>query len=157
MSKSLRNTNKLIWAQQPKNWTGAAATVKYVSMKYYDKLTVLIVTGAIAAGDGAITLSQAKEVAGTTTKALSFTKMWSDETTSGTLAENTVTSDTFNLDTANKLYVIEIDSAQLDTSNDYDCVGVAVSAPSGNDYYSIAYVLSGTRFAQDVPLTAIAD
>jgi len=150
---------KLIWAAVPKNYTDAAMTAKYVSLKGYDHMTIVIQTGAWAAGTAAVTLSQAINVSGGgTPKAISFASMWSDETTSGTLVENTVTSDTFTLDTANKLYVIELDAAQLDVDNAYDCVTLAVATPGTNaDFYGVIYILGEARYAGATPLTAIAD
>ena len=105
-------TRKILWANEPKNYTGAAATTKYVSLKDYRHLCIQIITGAWAGGTAAVTLSQATAVAGTGAKALGFTKQFNDVTTSGTLVETAVVSDTFTIGTANKLFVIEIDGAR---------------------------------------------
>jgi hypothetical protein len=149
---------KFLWAVEPKNYTGAACTAKYVSMKNYTKLTILIQTGAWAGGTAAVTLSQATAVAGTSAKALSFAKQFNDETTSGTLAEVAVASDTFTIGTANKLYVIEVDVASLDVANSFDCVSIAIATPGANaDFYGVQYVLSGARYQQSTPPSALLD
>lgn len=148
---------KLLWAGEPKNYTGAASTDKYVSMKNYGHLTILILTGAWAAGTAAVTLEQAKEVAGTNHQDLAFTKYYHDEAESGTLVE-TACVDTFNLDTANKLYVIEVDAEDLDTNDDFDCVTVQIASPGANaDFYGVIYVLSDPRYAQATPPSALVD
>lgn len=149
--------SKLLWAVAPANYTGAAATAKYVSLKNYGHATIAIQTGAWAGGTAAVTVEQATDVSGTGTKTLSFTSYWHDETTSGTLAEATC-SDTFDLDTANKLYVIEIDAADLDVANAFDCLSVQIATPgANNDYYSVAYVLSQPRFGSATPPSALVD
>jgi hypothetical protein len=149
---------KFLWAAEPKNYTGAAVTKKYVSLKNYTRLTILIQTGAWAAGTAAVTLAQATAVAGTGTKALAFTKQYNDEATSGTLVETAVTSNTFNLTTANKLYVIEVDVESLDVNNAFDCVSVDIASPGANaDFYGVQYVLSGARYQQSTPPTALLD
>jgi hypothetical protein len=149
---------KIIWAAEPKSYSGAAVTKKYVSLKYYKRLTILIQTGAWAAGTAAVTLKQATAVAGTGVKALSFTKQYNDEAVSGTLVETAVVSDTFNLATANKVYVIEVDAEQLDMANGFDCLSVDIASPGANvDLYGVVYVLSGCRYEQSTPPSPIAD
>lgn len=69
----------VLWAAEPKNYTGAAVTKKFVSLKLYGKLTIVIKTGAWAAGTAAVTLKQATDVAGTGAKALAFTKQSNDK------------------------------------------------------------------------------
>ena len=151
-------TRKILWANEPKNYTGAAATTKYVSLKDYRHLCIQIITGAWAGGTAAVTLSQATAVAGTGAKALGFTKQFNDVTTSGTLVETAVVSDTFTIGTANKLFVIEIDASQLDVANGFDCVGVAIASPGANaDFYGVLYTLSGSRYGDTTPPSALVD
>lgn len=149
---------KLIWAAEPKNYTGAAMTAKYVSLKNYAHLTILISTGAWAGGTAAVTLSQATDVAGTSAKALGLSNQWNDITTSGTLVKTAVAADTFTLGTANKLFVIEIEAHELDMANDFDCLTLAVASPGANaDFYQVDYVLSEPRYASDTPPSALVD
>jgi hypothetical protein len=149
---------KVLWAAEPKNYTGAAITKKYVSLKNYRRLTIIIQTGAWAGGTAAVTLAQATAVAGTGTKALSFSTQYNDEATSGTLVSTAVASDTFTIGTANKVYVIEVDAEKLDVNNGFDCVSVDIASPGANaDLYGVTYILSGTRYQQSTPPSAIVD
>jgi hypothetical protein len=149
---------KPIWAAQPKNYTGAAMTAKWVSLKDAAHIRIVIQSGAWAAGTAAVTLAQATAVAGTGTKALAFAKMWTDSAATGTLVETAVTSNTFNIDTADSLYIIEVDSASLDTSGGFDCLTLAVASPGANaDFYGVTYLLEGLRYAQATPPSALTD
>lgn len=151
---------KILQADVPKSYSGITNASTYVSLKDYRHLTAIINVGAWAGGTAAVTLSQATAVAGTGAKALSFTKQWNDVTTTGTLVETAVTSDTFNLSTSSvgKQYVIEVDADTLDVSNGFDCVALAIASPGANaDFYSVTYILSGSRYGQVTPPTALTD
>ncbi len=150
---------KPIWACEPKNYTGAANTIEYASMKLYDRLLILIQTGAWAAGTAAVTLKQATAVAGTGTKALAFTKMWVNTAVlPDTFTKTTVASNTFNLDTANLLYVIEVVASDLDVDGGFDCVGVNVATPGANaDFYGIVYLAAGASYPQALTPSALSD
>jgi hypothetical protein len=149
---------KYIRASSPKNYTGAAMADKYVSLKNYKRLTILIHTGAWAGGTAAVTLKQATTIAGAGAKALSFTKQYNDVVADGALVETAVAGDTFNLGTADKLYVIEVDAESLDQANNFDCVSLAVASPGANaDLYSVEYILSGARYEQATPPDALVD
>ena len=158
MATRMVELNKLLWAVEPKNYTGAACTAKYVSLKNYGHLTMMILTGAWAGGTAAVTLLQATDVSATGAKALSFAYQWNDVAASGTLVKTAVTADTFNLGTALKMYVIEIDAETLDLANDFDCVTIAVASPgANNDLYAVAYILPEAKYAQATPPTALTD
>lgn len=150
---------KPVWACEPKSYSGTANTIKYASLKLYDRIMILIQTGAWAAGTAAVTLKQATEVAGTTNKALAFTTMWVN--TAGapdTFTKTTVTSNTFNLDTANLLYIIEVVASDLDVDNAYDCIGVNIATPGANaDFYGVTYLLGNARYPQATLPSALAD
>lgn len=157
MIPSLLNMGKLLWACEPKNYTGAAAAARWVSLKNYQRMYIIILTGAWAAASAAVTLAQATAIAGTGSKALAFTKYYHDETTSGTLVATTCSS-TFNLDTANSMYVIDVDPGDLDHTNAFDCVTVAIASPGvAADFYGVAYILYQPRFADPTPPTALLD
>lgn len=158
MYNHIVESQKLIWAVEPKNYTGAAATKKWVSLKNYGQITIVVITGAWAGGTAALTIEQATAVAGTGNKAVSFTDYWDDLTTSGTLVKKAAVSNTFNLDTANKMYVIHIDDRMLDVAGGFTCVSVAVASPGTNaDFYGVAYILGDTRYAQSTPPSALVD
>jgi hypothetical protein len=149
---------KVIWGAEPKSYSGLAMTAKWVSLKNYARLTIVITTGAWAAGTAAVTLLQATAVAGTGSKALAIPAHWHDEAASGALVKVATVSNTFNLTTANRMYVVEVDPATLDIANGFDCVSLAVASPGANaDFYSVAYYLSGARYAGQIPASPIVD
>lgn len=160
ISKRLVDAAKVVTGLAPA--TPSSSTPDYVSLKNYGHFTAIItVKNATTVTGSAITLKQATAVAGTSEKALSFTKVWANTDTgaSDTLVETTVSSDTFTTDATNSkdlMYVIEVDAAQLDTNNSFDCIRVG----TGNAVAAtvcVTYVLSSPRYAQATPPAAITD
>jgi hypothetical protein len=142
------------------NYTGAASTGDHFSMKNYGHATILIATGAWAAGTAAVTLQQSTVVAGTDDKALGFTEQWNGSVlaTSDLLTRTAVVANTFNLAAANTLYVIEIDAEDLDVDGGFDCVELNIATPGANDDFYGAYAILGhSRFMNEPPPTAITD
>ena len=151
---------KFIHLIETKDWTGAASTGDHFSMKFYPHATIIIQTGAWAAGTGAVTLQQSTVVAGTDDKALGFTEMWTGSVlgTSDLLTRTVVAANTFNIGVANTLYVIEINAEQLDVDNRFDCVELNVASPGANtDLYGAIAILSQARYLQEPPPSAIID
>lgn len=151
---------KIVVGAVPIDTTGAAVTGDYVSLKGYSHLTVIIMQGAWAGGTPAVTLKQASDVAGTGEKALGFTKYFAGTALTDDLyAATTVSSDTYNLaNAANGVNIIEVDASSLDVDNGFDCVRVGIASPGANaDLIAVLYVLTGTRYPQSDPPTAIAD
>jgi hypothetical protein len=145
---------------------GALATTDgdcdYVSLKGFQRCTIVLAVdnGATVTG-GAITLKQATAVAGTSEKALAFTKMYAnvDAGASDTLVETAVTSNTFTTDTTdnkNLLYVIEVDAADLDVTNGFDCIRVD-SLLMANAVGAVMYLLHDARYAGALDTSAITD
>lgn len=157
-NRLLVETHKLLWVAPPQNYTGAAMTARYVTMKHHDKLTIVIQTGAWAGGTAAVTVNEALTVAGGTPVALAFTRQWNDVAVQGTLVETAVVGNTFNLAVANRMYVIPISARSLTTASNYDCVSVMIASPgANNDFYSVCYIMGGTRYQQATPPTVIVD
>jgi hypothetical protein len=141
-----------------KNWTGAASTSDYVSFKNYNRGQVIITTEGWAGGTAAVTLKQATSVAGANVKALSFAEMWVNSGSDDVPVRTTVTSDTFDLDTADKIYIIEIKSDQLDVDNSFDTLQVAIASPgANNDIYGVDFKMYEPRHASETMLSAIID
>lgn len=151
------NLNALL-TEQAKLVTGLAAVVPststpdYVSMKYYEKLTVIImVKNATTVTGSAITLKQATSVAAGSEKALAFDTVYvnTDVAASDALTETAVTSDTFTTNSTNSknlLYVIEVDAADLDTDNGFDCVRAGTGDATAATV-SVLYVLWGPKYS----------
>ncbi len=139
-------------AALPANYNATALTQRFISMKYVPHVSIVIQTGAWATGTAAVTLEQATAVAGTSKKALAFTKMWTDKAAAGTLVETAVVGNTFNLDTADSQWVIEVDAETLDHVLGFDCLALTIATPGANDdYYSAEYVPSAIRYQQATP------
>ena len=161
------NPNVLL-AEQTKIVTGLAAVVPststpdYVSMKGYSKLTAIImVKNATTVTGSAITLKQATAVAGTSEKALAFTRVLAntdvaatEALTAATVSENTFTTDATN--SKNLMYVVEINDTDLDLDNGFDCVRVGTGDATAATV-SVLYILWPAKYGKGTPLTAIAN
>ncbi len=160
IAKRLVDSAKLVTGLDPV--VPSSSTPDYVSLKHYQHFTaVILVKNATLVTGSAITLKQATAVAGTGEKALSFSTVWANTDTgaSDTLVETAVTSDTFTTnatDSKNLMYVIEVDAAELDTSNGFDCIRVGTGNATAATV-TVLYVLSGARYAQATPPAAITD
>jgi hypothetical protein len=128
----------------------AALTGDWVSMKNAGHATIIINCGAGWGSAGAVTLTQATAVAGTGTKALAFSYMWTNvaDITASTLVKTAVTSNTFNLSTsaAGSIYIIEVEADTLDADNDFDVLGFSLADPGAAGLVSVTTILSSTRF-----------
>lgn len=159
MSAQFHERNKIVYASPI---IGALATTNgdcdYVSMKGYDKCTIVIaVDNATTVTGGAVTLKQATAVAGTSEKALSFSTMFAntDVAAGETLTETAVTSDTFTTSTTdnkNLLYVIEVEAADLDVANGFDCLRVDVLSMA-NAVGFVQYILTDARYSGVASIT----
>lgn len=149
---------KFVWAAEPKNYTGAANTKLYVNMALYNHLTIIIQVGAWAGGTAAVTLAQANTQAGGSSKALAFNLafQWAATSASDVYTKTAVVSDTFNISVANTINIIEVEAQDLDLTNNFNYVSVAIASPGGNnDLYGVIYYLSQPRFAQASPPSAL--
>jgi len=153
---------KVVVMCPPAALTSTAGDGDYVSMKGFDRCTIIIaVDNGNTVTGGAVTLIQAKEVAGSTTKALGMSKMYAniDIGATDTLVETAVVSDTFTTDTTNAknlLYVIEVKASDLDVDGGYDCLRIDV-ASMANAVGSVVAVLHPARYAAPLAISAITD
>ncbi len=150
---------KTVVAAQGLLLTSTLGDTLYVSLKNYRRIQIIIyiADGTTVTGT-AVTLKQATAVAGTAEKALTFTRMLSsvDYPTSA-LAETAVTSSTFTTQTTNSkdsMYVIEVDSEQLDVANGFDCIRVDATghAATASRGCSVIYNMFGARYSGANPL-----
>lgn len=141
----LSQTTKLVHCSPPKDYSSAVATIEYISLKLGDKIRFIIDTGAWAGGTAAVTLKQATDVAASGAKALSFAEYFTG--TGDTLTRTTATANTFNLAAANTKYVIEVNAADLDVDNSFDCVSCQVASPGANaDLYVVMAEVYDLRY-----------
>ena len=156
----LVDTHKIVTGTAP---AALAAASEYVSLKNYGHCTAIItIDNGATVTASEIALLQDTAVAGNVAaKALGFSTMWAniDTGAADTLAATAVTSNTFNSSTVNNkilMYVIEIDAADLDVANGFDCVAVSC-ANGANSVGQITFVLSDARYQSPVATAAISD
>jgi hypothetical protein len=130
-------------AAVPKDYTGAATTSGYLSLKEHETIVFFITTGAWAGGDAAVTLTQATDSSGTGAKALEFDKYWLGGL-ADVMVETAVTSDTFNISDPNKRIAIQVSASDIvgsggtDVANNFDYVQLNIASPGANaDLYSV--------------------
>lgn len=134
--------------------TSTLGDTTYVSLKNYRKLQILIyIADGTTITPTVVTLKQATAIAGTSEKALAFTRMLATVDYPTTLpAETAVTSSTFTTQSVNSkdsMYVIEVDSDSLDSANGFDCVRVDATghAATASRGCVVIYNLYGARYS----------
>jgi hypothetical protein len=126
--------------------TPSSSTPDYISLKDVKSVeAVITVLNGSGVTGSAITLLQAKAVAGTNATALAFTKYYSntDPANSSVLTAANATSNTFttiNTNSLTAIYRIPIDPASLDRANSFDCVRVG-TANAVNTTVTVHYVI----------------
>lgn len=143
---SLVENAKPVSAILPQNVTGAAVDGDLVSLANAERLYIVLHCGAWAGGTAAVTVTQEASASGSSGTAVAFTKKWEyTHATDDIGAEVAVTSNTFNLDTANEIHVIEVTPDML--TEGYTHVRVKTASPgSNNDYVSGMYYLVGLKY-----------
>lgn len=156
----------IVAAFGPVDMTSAANNGDWVSLKYFDRITVVLFKAAGTAGDDPIlTIRQAQDVSGTGAKALNFTRI---DIKAGTLtsigsyttvtqaAANTYTDATHAEIAA--IYQVDFQAADLDVNNGFDCVQVQVPDVGAAAQLGAAfYILRGARYVKPGHLSAIVD
>lgn len=149
----------------PVNLATGAQTGDVVSMKNYDRCTIVFIGGVGAdTQDPTITVLQSTSVGPSNAKALNFTridvKQASALTAVGTYtavsqsAGNTYTSATSG--ETQKIWQIDIKAEDLDVDNGFDCVQVTMADPGTNVQTAVCFaILWGSRY--NPPLSAIAN
>lgn len=141
--------------------TTTVGDTTYVSMKNYARAMVIIdVSNGTTVTGGTVTLKQATAVAGTSEKALAFTRMLAntDVGAGQALTETAVTSNTFTTDTTNSKrlrYVLDVQASDLDVANGFDCFRVdstGMAASGGVQTGLVTYVLYGARYNGASPM-----
>ncbi len=110
-------------------------TCTWINMKNYERVSFIIpIANGTTSTALAIGLQQASDTNGTGVKTLAFTNYWAATNAAGvqgtsadTLVKTTASSNTFNTDaTTSKagLYIIDVQSSDLDVTNSFNCVRV---------------------------------
>lgn len=157
---------QIVSAIIPVDLGAAANNGDWVSMKNYDRLSIIVFKAAGTAGDDPIlTVRQAQDVSGTGAKDLTFTRIDAKvgaQTGIGTFTKVTQAAANTYTDAASAeaqaIFVIEFQSADLDVNNSFDCVQVQIPDIGSNAQIGCAlYVLRGARYGLTPLPSAIAD
>ena len=147
----------IVEAFPPIDTTGNIQTGNAVHVGNSSHVIVKISTGLWAGGNAAVTLQQGTAQAMGDAKTLAFSFMYTNDgaPTASLLTKTAVSGDTFNVDTALSMYVIEIPIDTLDVDGGFDYLRVVTASPGANaDLIQADYYLSGNRFHGDTtPLT----
>ena len=143
----------------PVDMQTAANPGDYISFKNHDHCTIIIYTAIGTGGDDpVISLVQATSVAAAGAKALNISEVFykvgaTALSAVGTFTRATQTAaatyDTAGIDGAENeaIFVLEIDAAQLDTDNDFDCLRVNIADVGSNAQLGCAlYVMSDSSY-----------
>lgn len=166
MNQHVLEEMQIVSAFVPVNLAAADNNGDWVSLKNYGRCTFILFKGAGGAGeDPVFTLEQATAVAGTSSKALTFTridKKVGGQTTASQFTTATQSAAGTHTDAvsgeAEGLFVVDVMAEDLDVEGGFDCVRLVI--PDVGTTAQLAcglYLLREPRFAQ-VPLPgAITD
>lgn len=150
----------------PINMAAGAPTSDIVSLKNYNRCTILFFAAAGTGGDDpTITVTQKTAVGGTTSKAVNFTTVHKKQGTLASVGQYTkveaAAGNTFthaDLAEQQKIILIDITGEMLDVDGGYDCVQATVADVGTNSQLGgLLYILSEPRFATDTLPSAIVD
>jgi hypothetical protein len=158
---------QIVMAIVPVDSQSGANTGDYVSLKNFERCTVLVVKAAGVAGDDpVITMTQAQDVSGTGVKALNFTRVDSKvgvQTGIGQFTINTQAAGNTYTDTvsaeAQAIFAVEFKGEDLDVNNGFDCLKVAIpdTGAAGAQLLTAIYILRGQKFGAAQAASAIVD
>ena len=163
---------KIVNVASPKDFSGAAMTTEWISMKGADKATFLVNLGVIhaSAASMAVTLNVANDASGTKSATaagnmdLEFPYYYKGGANpSDTFTKTTVSSSTFTIanNDDGRILAIEVEASKMgkftstSVSYDADYVRLAIAVPGNSAIYSCMCILTGTRYKSSAPPTAI--
>jgi len=140
--------------------TSTLGDTDFVSLKGFRRCQIIIgIADGTTVTGATITLKQDVSVAGSTEKALAFTRMLAnvDYGAARTMVETAVASNTFTTQVVNSkdsLYIIDVDADSLDVANGFDCLRVDCTghAATASRGCFVLYNLYGARYGV-LPLT----
>lgn len=140
---------KVIAALQTQSLAGTTAATALISMSGAQRL-LFIISGDAASSGCDITLKQAQS-GGAGEKVLPFTDIAKIAKATGVQTRETVAANSHALVLDDFVYAIEIDSADLDSENDFQEVQVEVSGATAADELSIIAIVTDLRYQSDAP------
>ncbi len=167
IANALVHRVKYVTKFQPQDINGVAlgGNHDFTSFRLHEGAGILIQVGAKAGNAVGITLRQAKNVEGNSSKALEFTEYYSNVPGASPVEETdkwkeeTAVSDTFDVN-ANTNYFIPLRQAMLDVTNDFDTFRLEIEAASAATLIAANYELYGgpegiTDDIQHIPSVAV--
>jgi hypothetical protein len=163
----LSENGQFVQAIVPINLATGANNGDWVSMANYNHLSIVVSTGVGASGeDITLTVNQATDNAGTSSKALTFTDIYEKEGSTALSAVGTATkqtqsaAQTYNSTSGGEneqLIVVEIDADDLDADGGFDFVQLTIAdVGSTSQIGSAIYYLSEPRHGQEAPVSALS-
>lgn len=145
---------------------GSARSGDVISLKNWGRVAIVFFKAAGSASeDPTLTVEQCINVAGSSNKAINFTRVdykqgtltsvgtWTEVSQS---AANTYTNATASENQA--IWVVDIKAEDLDVDNGYDCITVSIAdAGSVNQLGAVLYILHEPRYAKSGGVSAIAN
>ena len=129
LTEQSRNAGMIV----PQDVNGTATTTAWVNTQDYVRIQFVILQGAWAGGTPAVTLLQAPVSSGAGSKALAFDTYYQSTLTSDVPTVTAVISNTFNLpNQANTVTMIEVHTQDLDTTNGFKFVQLAIASPGSH-------------------------
>ena len=139
----------------------AGRTGRYVTLKAAHKAYIVFHIDQGNAATIALTVNQAKDVSGTSAKALSAGIRWwsalDEATTDDLVRQSDGASYTTDAAVKEKVVVAEIDPTALDLANGFDCIAGVTGASNVANLTQGTYVLTPLRYPAAVPPTARVD
>lgn len=158
---------QIVMAIVPVDSQSGANNGDWVSLKNYERCTVVVIKAAGVAGDDpVITLKQATDVSGTGAKALNFTRVDSKvgtQTSVGQFTTNTQAAGNTYTDAvsaeAQGIFCIEVQGADFDVANGFDCLQVSIpdTGSGGAQLLTAIYILRGGKFDGAIAPSVIVD
>lgn len=165
MNRHILEKMQIVGGFTPVNMASGANNGDWVSMKNYGRCAIVLFKGqGTAAEDPVITVQQATDVSGTTSKSLTFTRVdykagtLSSVSQFTTVAQAAAANYTLDAGELEAIAVIDIKVEDLDKANSYDCIraniaDVGTTAQIGG----VLYLLHEPRFASATLPGAITD
>ena len=158
---------QIVMAIVPVDSQTAANNGDWVSLKNFERCTLLLIKAAGTAGDDPVfTVRQAQDVSGTGAKALNFTRIDAKVgTQTGIGAFTTVTQAAGNTYTdtvsaeAQAIMAVEFKAEDLDVNNGFDCIQLQIpdTGSAGAQLITGLYILRGGKFNPALSTSAIVD
>lgn len=150
IANALVHRNKYVTKFQPRDVNGAAqgGNYNFTSFRLHEGAGILILVGVHSGNAVGISLKQAKNVEGNSSKTLEFTEYYSNlpgsspQETEDLWQKQTASSDTFDV-VANTNYFIPLRQGMLDITNNFDCFRLEVEAGSAATLMAVLYELYG--------------